>query len=95
MSKTFEKCMFCQMSDYMDNFLSKFSSRKGYNTQYCFLKVLKKWKLAVEKRKLSGALLTDLSKAFDCLFHDILLAKLHADGFSLSALKSIHSYLKN
>ena len=57
--------------------------------------MLEKWKSAVDKGKSFGALLTDLSKAFDCLSHDLLLAKLHAYGFSLSALKLIHSYLKN
>ena len=31
----------------------------------------------------------------DCLWHDLLLPKLHAYGFSLSVLKFIHSYLKN
>ena len=57
--------------------------------------MLEKWKSAVDKGKSFGALLTDLSKAFDCLSHDLLLAKLHAYGFSLSALKLIHSYFKN
>ena len=81
----------------MDNFLSKHQCafRKGYNTQYWLLKMLEKWKLPVDKGKSFGALLTDLSKAFDCLLHDLLLAKLHAYGFSFSALKLIHSYLKS
>ena len=57
--------------------------------------MLEKWKSAVDKGKSFGALLTDLSKTFDCLSHDLLLAKLHAYGFSPSALKLIHSYLKN
>ena len=57
--------------------------------------MLEKWKLSVDKRKSFGALLTDLSKAFDCLLHDLLLAKLHSYGFSFSALKLIHSYLKS
>ena len=38
-------------------------------------------------------ILMDLSKAFDCLDHDILIAKLHAYGFSKSALELIYSYL--
>ena len=81
----------------MDNFLSKHQCafRKGYNTQYWLLKMLEKWKLLVDKGKSFGALLTDLSKPFDCLLHDLLLAKLHAYGFSFSALKLIHSYLKS
>ena len=42
-----------------------------------------------------GALLTDLSKAFDCLDHDLLIARLNAYDFSLPALRSIHDYLLN
>ena len=57
--------------------------------------MLEKWKSPVDKRKYFGALLTDLSKAFNCLSHDLLTAKLHAYGLSLSALKLIHSYFKN
>ena len=57
--------------------------------------MLEKWKSAVDKGKLFGALLTDLSKAFDCLSHKLLLAKLHACGFSIAALRLIHSYLAN
>ena len=36
------------------------------------------WKGASDNNKVFGALLTDLSKAFDCLSHDLLIAKLHA-----------------
>ena len=42
-----------------------------------------------------GALLADLSKAFDCLNHELLIAKLNAYGFSLPALKLVNDYLSN
>ena len=42
-----------------------------------------------------GALLTDLSKAFDCLGHELLIAKLNVYGFSLTALKLVRNYLSN
>ena len=42
-----------------------------------------------------GALLTNLSKAFDCLNHDLMIAKLNAYGFSLPTLRLIHDYLLN
>ena len=57
--------------------------------------MLEKWKSAVDNKRNFGALLTDLSKAFDCLPHDLLLAKLNAYGFSLLALRLVQSYLSN
>ena len=57
--------------------------------------MIDKWKEAIDKNKVFGALLTDLSKAFDCICHDLLVAKLHAYGLSLSALKTIQDYLLN
>ena len=42
-----------------------------------------------------GVLLTDLSKASDCLPHELLIAELDACGFDKSSLKFIHSYLSN
>ena len=42
-----------------------------------------------------GAILTDLSKAFDCIPHDLIIAKLEAYGFHIDALKLIHDYLSN
>ena len=57
--------------------------------------MFKKWKSSADKRRCLGALLTDLSKAFACLSHKLLIAKLHAYGFSLNALRLGHSYLRN
>ena len=57
--------------------------------------MLEKWKRAVDNGKAFGLLLTDLSKAFDCLSHELLLAKLRAYGFNSTALRFIHSYLTN
>ena len=57
--------------------------------------MLDKWKHAVDNKKVSGTLLTDLSKAFDCICHDLLIAKLNAYGLSLPALKLVHNYLQN
>ena len=42
-----------------------------------------------------GALLTDLSKAFDCIPHDFIIAKLEAHGLEIGALRLIHAYLIN
>ena len=45
--------------------------------------------------KVFGAFLTNLSKAFDCICHDLLISKLNAYGLSLPALKPVHNYLQN
>ena len=45
------------------------------------------------KKKCAGAVLTDLSKAFDCLNHQLLLAKLEAYSFNKEALGFIYDYL--
>ena len=53
----------------------------------------KKLQKALDQGNEYGALLTDLSKAFDCLPHDLIVAKLHTYGFSIESLKLINSYL--
>ena len=55
--------------------------------------MLKKWKNAVDKGKVFGALLTDLSKASDCLPHELIITGLNDYGFNLPAPKPMHSYL--
>ena len=96
-SKVFERSMFAQTSSIFDNFLPRQQCgfRKGYSTQQCLLALLEKWKRAVDSGQIFGALFTDLSKAFDCLDHELLIAKLNAYGFSLPALKLVHDYLSN
>ena len=95
--KIFEKLICRQLSNHFDNILSKFQCgfRKGYSLQHCLLLMIDKWKKAVDNNKVFGALLTDLSKAFDCICHDLLVAKLNAYGLSLPALKMVQDYLQN
>ena len=71
------------------------SQRPKYSAQHCLLSMLEKWKTAIDNRKMFGALLTGLLKAFDCLSHDLLIAKLNAYGFSIAALRLVQNYLSN
>ena len=55
--------------------------------------MVEKWKEAVDKDGLGGALLTDLSKAFDCIKHNLLIAKLAACGFYSHSLSFDQKYI--
>ena len=84
-----------QISEYFETIFSQFQCgfRKGYNTQDCLLAMIENCKKALDQGKEYGALFTDLSKAFDFLPHDLIIAKLHAYGFLIESLKLINSYL--
>ena len=72
-----------------------FNVALGKATQQCLIALTEKWKYATDKGKSFAALLTDLSKTFDCLPHELLIAKLHAYDFILAALRLVHCYLCN
>ena len=57
--------------------------------------IFKKWKKNLDKGRECSALFVDLSKAFDCLYNDLLLAKLNAYGFDYKSLKLTSSFLSN
>ena len=96
-SKLFERNMFDQSSAYIDKFLSPylFGYRKGHSTEQCLMIMVETWKKALDRNGAAGGILTDLSKAFDCLSHDLLIAKLEAYGFGNSALKFVYDYMEN
>ena len=79
------------------NFLSDFISvyRKGYSTNHVLFRLTENWKAALDSNLFTGAVLMDLSKAFDCIQHDLLIVKLHPYEFSFETLTFINSYLRN
>ena len=93
----FERLLFKQLNDFIE---SKFSPllcgfRKGHNTQHALIRLLEDWRTQLDNKKVIGTILCDLSKAFDTLSHDLLIAKLNAYGLSHSALEFIYNYLSN
>ena len=56
--------------------------------------MIEKWRKFLHIGGHVGALVTDLSKAFDCIYPELLIARLHAYGFDTDALEFIYPYLK-
>ena len=96
-SKIFERTMEEQMTSFIDKYLSPFlcGYRKGFSTQHALLALIEKWRKILDKKGFGGAVLMDLSKAFDTIDHELLIAKLHAYGFDEKALRLLQSYLSD
>ena len=94
-SKVIEKHYENSMLDYVNSILSKYISgfRKGHSCQHVLLRLTEEWRKQLDNNKIFGALFMDLSKAFDCLPHDLLLAKLETYGFDIITLRLFKSYL--
>ena len=96
-SKVFERTMVDEISQYINKYLSPylFGYRKGHSTEQCLITMIELWKKAIDNKKNAGGVLTDLSKAFDCPNHNLLIAKMDACGLHTSALDYIYNYLKD
>ena len=93
--KIFEKLIHTQFQAFTNTILNpKMSAfRAGYSCQHVLLDFLEDWRRAGERRLKYGAVLADLSKAFDCLPHPLLLAKLYYYGASKESTNLLASYL--
>ena len=96
-SKLFEKLLFEQISDHIQSKFSKHLTGflKNHSTQNALLVMIEKWKTILNKKLKVGALFMDLSKAFDTLYHSLLLTKLSAYGFDNNSLSFVRSCLTN
>ena len=85
------------MSKYVEKELSKYlcGFRKKYSTQHALFLLLQNWQDAIDKGNIVGTILMDLSKAYDCIQHDLLIAKLEAYEFRINSLNYLYSYLSN
>ena len=93
----FKRLMQKQVNERIKNKLSPYlcGYRKGFSTHYALLSLIERWKKILDEKGFGGAVLMDLSKAFDTLNHELLIAKLSAYGFNNESLKLIRSYLTN
>ena len=68
---------------------------RGHSCCIALLKLTKDWRLVLDSKKDVGVIAIDLSKAFDSICHNLLLAKLRAHGCQDSAIRLIQSYFKD
>ena len=89
--------MFKEMSKLVENKITQYPCgfRKGYNTQHALLHLINKLNKSSGKKGKPSILLMDHSKVFDCIPHDLLIAKLSANGFHKCSLKLIYIWLKD
>lgn len=97
LSKILEKVMFKKIYDFMQPQLHKYLSgfRQGHGCSDVLTRMNEDWRKALDNNLNVGIIAIDLSKAFDCMSHCLLLAKLNAYGFSLNSCKLMQSYLVN
>ena len=87
--------MYDQLYIYINNFFNEllYGFRKGYSTQHALFKLLEAWQMELDNSGFIETILMDLSKTYDWLPHDLLIAKLGANGLDRSSLKLLMDYL--
>ena len=97
LGKVLEKLVHSQVSEFLsENGLfaeNQSGFRKGYSTFTALIRVVDDIREAIDKRLLTLLVLLDLSKAFDCVHHGLLCAKMKQLGFSDSVINWFSSYL--
>ena len=95
-SKIFEGVFVDQLNNYFTDIFSPFLSgfRKNHSCQSVLLHLVENCKMTLDRQQMYGSLLTDLSKAFDCLPHRLLIAKLNAYGVSNEACTLVAKYFQ-
>ena len=78
LSKLYEKVIYNQMSYYSESFLNNIlcGFQKAHSTQHAMFKLLQSWQQVLDNGGFIGTILMDLSKAYDCIPHNLLIAKL-------------------
>ena len=95
-SKTYEIYIHDSLIPYISKCLSEIVAAYGkpYSSSHVLIRLVENWRKELDNKKCVGAILMDLSKAFDCIPHELLIAKVDEYGFNENALTFFFSYLK-
>ena len=88
--------MYQQLYEYLNNYLYDLlcGFRKAHSTQYVLTRLIQSLKRGLDDAGFMGTILMDFSKAYDCLSHDLLIAKLEAYGLDQPSLNLVNGYLR-
>ena len=94
-SKVFKKILYDQLYDYIENTFNQVlrGFYKAHSTQHLLFRLLQKWQKEFDSGRFTDTILMDLSKAYDSLCHDLLIAKLEAYGLGNGSLNLLLDYL--
>ena len=97
MSKVFERLIAKQINSFVTTKISSLlcAYRKGHSAQHALIRLIETIRKTLDRKGVAGMILMDLFKAFDCMPHDLLIAKLKAYGFGLQGLRLIANYLSD
>ena len=95
LSKVYEKVIYNQLSDYSESFLNNIlcGFQKAHSMQHALLKLLQSWQQVLDNGGFIGTILMDLSKAYDCIRYNLLIAKLECYGVDKASLRLLLYYL--
>ena len=84
-----------QIYNYLNKIFSKYQRGfwKEFSVQHCLIAMIEKWRQSLDSGGQTAAVVTDPSKTFDCIDHELLIAKLNPYGFDNSSLTFIYACL--
>ena len=95
-SKIFQAVIKSQFVLFLENVFLPFllAYRENYSIQHVLIRLIEEWRKHSNNKEVVEGVFMDLSDAFDCIPHDLLIAKFSADRFDSTARKYVYSYFK-